>query len=418
MIGFTIAATALVALALLILLLPFLRGARAATTVSVQGSHLSVLRDRLKELERDHANGLIDDAQLAQSRAEVERMAATELARAPAERVDASRAHGVAVVLAVALPVFALGWYAVSTGLGERAGSAQAGVDQAPQHQDIDTLIAKLQERLKAEPDSAEGWFLLARTYHSADRYGEAVPAYEKAIRLNPADPDLLADFADALAMAQGRRLAGRPVDLLKQALAAKPDHPKALLLAGSAAFEAADFRGAAGYWERAVRVTQPGTEFGDVARNALADAQAKLGQAPAMPAAAAAGAPARTAVADKPVAGADLLEGTVRLDPAIAAKAAPDDTVFVLARAASGPPMPLAVKRLKVRDLPARFSMSDADAMLPDLSISKMPQVVVVARVSKRGEPKASSGDLEGASAPLKAPQKGMEIVISRVLP
>jgi cytochrome c-type biogenesis protein CcmH len=128
----------------------------------------------------------------------------------------------------------------------------------------------------------------------------------------------------------------------------------------------------------------------------------------------------ANTAAAGKPEsgAGASTVTGSVKLAPAIAARAGPDDTVFVIARAVKGPPMPLAVKRFKVRDLPLNFSMSDADAMMPELTISKIGEILVVARVSKSGEPKAASGDLEGISAPLKAPRRDITLEISRVLP
>jgi cytochrome c-type biogenesis protein CcmH len=292
-------------------------------------------------------------------------------------------------------------------------------------------MTAKLEARLRDDPNSAEGWFLLARTYHSAQRFDDAIAAYERARKLLPSDPDILADYADTLAMAQNRKLAGKPMELVRAALAAKPDHPKALLLAGSAAFEAGDFRTAAGFWERATQATQPGTDFGDTARGALADARRRLGEAGEAPTPAAAlqaaltqpaapggGAAAPAAPAAPAATTSSTVEGTVTLAAAIAAKAGPDDTVFVIARAVKGPPMPLAVKRFKVRDLPIRFSVSDADAMMPELTISKIADIVMVARVSRSGEPKAASGDLEGISPPLKAPRRDVALEISRVLP
>jgi cytochrome c-type biogenesis protein CcmH len=427
--GFTLIATLLVVVSLAIILLPFFRGPRSDAGISRRGTNLSVLRDQFAELERDRATGVLDQIQYERARADVERMAAEELLASPKlPATNPATGFGVAVVLAVALPAFALVWYGSSGGWkarGDVAATAAGGdAGGAPPHEDLASMTAKLEARLREDPNSVEGWFLLARTHHAAQRFDDAVTAYERARKLAPADADILSDYADTLAMAQGRKLAGKPVELLRQALAAKPEHPKALLLAGSAAFEAGDFRGAANYWERASRVTEAGTEFGDTARGALADARRRLGepadtppqaQAPATPAPM-----ANAAATGKPETGggASTVAGNVKIAPAIAARASPDDTVFVIARAVKGPPMPLAVKRFKVRDLPLNFSMSDADAMMPELTISKIGEIVVVARVSKSGEPKAASGDLEGISAPLKAPRRDITLEISRVLP
>ena len=428
--GFAAVATLLVAAALAIILLPFFRGPRSDAGISRRGTNLSVLRDQFAELERDRANGVLDPAQYERARADVERMAAEELLANPRRPATSpSSGFGVAVVLAVALPAFALVWYGSSGGWKARGDAASPSASAgdpggAPPHEDLASMTARLEARLREDPDSVEGWFLLARTHHAAQRFDAAVTAYERARKLAPADPDILSDYADSLAMAQGRKLAGKPAELLRQALAARPEHPKALLLAGSAAFEAGDFRGAATYWERATRVTEAGTEFGDTARGALADARRRLGESADTTTSAptqANMAPAASAAAvGKPdsSAGGSTVAGSVKLAPAIAARAGPDDTVFVIARAVKGPPMPLAVKRFKVRDLPLNFSMSDADAMMPELTISKIGEIVVVARVSKSGEPKAASGDLEGISAPLKAPRRDIALEISRVLP
>ena len=428
--GFTLVATLLVVVSLVIILLPFFRGPKSEAGISRRGTNLSVLRDQFAELERDRATGVLDQIQYERARSDVERMAAEELLASPKPpATNPATGFGVAVVLAVALPAFALVWYGSSGGWkahGDGAAATAAGGDAsgAPPHEDLASMTAKLEARLREDPNSVEGWFLLARTYHAAQRFDDAVAAYERARKLAPADADILSDYADTLAMAQGRKLAGKPVELLRQALAAKPEHPKALLLAGSAAFEAGDFRGAATYWEHATRVTEAGTEFGDTARGALADARRRLGEPADTPPQAQATAPpaptANAAATGKPETGtgASTVTGSVKLAPAIAARAGPDDTVFVIARAVKGPPMPLAVKRFKVRDLPLNFSMSDADAMMPELTISKIGEIVVVARVSKSGEPKAASGDLEGISAPLKAPHRDIALEISRVLP
>jgi cytochrome c-type biogenesis protein CcmH len=111
------------------------------------------------------------------------------------------------------------------------------------------------------------------------------------------------------------------------------------------------------------------------------------------------------------------VLKGTVALAAKIKTQAAPDDTVFIFARAVEGPPMPLAVQRVKVRELPVSFSLDDSMAMAPGMSLSAHPRVVVVARVSRTGSPAAQPGDLQGASAPVANDASGVAVVIDSVV-
>lgn len=108
----------------------------------------------------------------------------------------------------------------------------------------------------------------------------------------------------------------------------------------------------------------------------------------------------------------------TVKLSPALAGKAAPGDTVFIFARAAQGPKMPLAIVRKQAKDLPVTVTLDDSMAMVPDMTMSSFPQLVVGARVSKSGDAISKSGDLEGYSPPLKANAAGpVEVVIATVV-
>jgi cytochrome c-type biogenesis protein CcmH len=102
-----------------------------------------------------------------------------------------------------------------------------------------------------------------------------------------------------------------------------------------------------------------------------------------------------------------------VSLSPQLKDKVSPEDTVFVFARAAEGPPMPLAVARVRVRDLPYRFALDDSMAMSPALKLSAFPKVVVTARVSKSGGASAQPGDLQGASGPVANDAAAVSVVI-----
>jgi len=112
------------------------------------------------------------------------------------------------------------------------------------------------------------------------------------------------------------------------------------------------------------------------------------------------------------------MLAGRIEIDPKIAAKAAPDDTDFVLARAADGGRIPLAVTRMRARDLPAAFHLDDSMGMMPEMKLSTTPRVFVEARVSKTGNAKASAGDLRGTSAPVVPGDSNVRIVINEVVP
>jgi cytochrome c-type biogenesis protein CcmH len=202
----------------------------------------------------------------------------------------------------------------------------------------------------------------------------------------------VLVDLADVLAMANGQRLAGEPEKLVERALQIDPQNLKALALAGSAAFERGNFARAAALWERMLPLVAADSEDARVVRENVAQARAKAGAAV-------------------------KLAGTVSLSPKLKGKAAPDDIVFIFARAAEGPRVPLAVLRKQVRDLPLSFSLDDSMAMAPGMNLSGFARVVVGARISKSGGAAPQPGDLQGASAVVANDAAGVKVVIDRVV-
>lgn len=117
---------------------------------------------------------------------------------------------------------------------GTNAGAAPAARPHADDARTIEERTAALEARLERQPEDLQGWVLLARTHVAQRRFDAAARALERALALSPGHPDLLADLADALAMTQQGSLAGRPMELVRQALAAQPDHPKAQALAAT----------------------------------------------------------------------------------------------------------------------------------------------------------------------------------------
>jgi cytochrome c-type biogenesis protein CcmH len=255
---------------------------------------------------------------------------------------------------------------------------------------------------------------MLGRSYAAMGRGKEAIDAYKKVVALKPKDAQALADLADGLATANNRNLDGEPEKLITQALAIDPTNVKALALAGTVAFNKSDFKAAVGLWERAVAKAEAGSEFAKQLQQAANEARTRAGMpVTAMvetPAPAAAAAPAAAPAA----AGKEAITGRVTLADSLKGKVGPDDTLFIFARPATGPKMPLAILRKRVGDLPVDFQLDDTQAMSPATRLSGAAKVVVGARISKAGQATSQPGDLQGFSAEVSVGTQGLKIEIN----
>lgn len=416
MIIFWIVMAMLLAGALLFLLPPLWRP-RESSAVAVGGVNAAVYRDQLREAERELAADLITPERFEQLREEIQRRVLEDAGAAAAPAAGSAPSRRMAVAMALLIPVASVVVY-LALGRPDAADPAvvraatEPGGDHQVSGQQIEGMVAALAERLKAEPDNAEGWVMLGRSYTALGRYRDASTALRKASELLPRNADVLADLADVTAMAQGRKLAGEPARLIQAALDIDPRHVKALALAGSVAFEGKDYANARAYWERLLAQLPADSEMAVSVRGSIAQATQLDVAAPAT--AAAAAAPASNSAAGGPV----TLTGEVSLAPELAARVQAGDTVFVFARAAQGPRMPLAVVRQPVGRWPLRFTLDDSTAMSPELRLSAHKQVVVGVRVSRSGSATPQSGDLIGSSAPLDHASQGVRLVIDRVQP
>jgi cytochrome c-type biogenesis protein CcmH len=418
---FILIAVLLVAFALAWVLPPLLRRRAPRTDVERASLNVRLLREQLAELEADLASGTLSAGKYTQAKEELERRVIEDTV--VADEPVAVKAGGgwsalalvIVVPLAAALLYFQLGnpEALLLSGSGSGTGS---GREHQVTPQQLESMAAKLAAKLEQNPGDPAGWALLARSYYQLRRIPEAIAAYEKAAALTSDDAALYADYADALAMVQGRSLEGKPLELIKRALAIDPTQWKALALAGTAAFDRKDYREAVRYWEQ-LRVTlPPESEMAQSITASITDAR-NLGGIKDAPAPKVADvAPAAKAPVTAKSAGS--VEGTVTLSPAVAGKTSPSDRVFVFARAAQGSKMPLAIVTIQVKDLPFKFKLDDAMAMQAGMSLSNFPEVVVGARVAKSGNANAASGDLEGLSKPVKVGASGLSIVIDTVLP
>lgn len=416
-------AAALTAAALAFLLPPLLRRRTAAPDDRI-AANAAIYREQLEELAADLQRGAIGKEEFERASREIERRIVAEHAAGGPQAAQHRPLLAAAIAIGLGLPLLAaVGYWNLGNPEGLQNVATPADEAHTLTGAQMEALVERLAERMEKNPDSAEGWALLGRSLNALGRHERAAAAYAKAEKLLPQNADILADYADALAMAQGRNLEGEPFALVKRALAADPDHIKALALAGTAEFERRDYPAAIAYWERILKVVPPDSEFTRSVVGSIAEARglASAGAAPmkdAKPAAAKDGAaPAKAAKAAKESAAGASLAGTVSLDPSLAAKAAPGDTVFILARPAAGSRMPLAIARVTVAQLPYRFTLDDSMAMAPGATISSHAQITVVARVSKAGSAAPQKGDIEGSIGPVAPGASGLKIVLSRVL-
>ena len=412
MIVFWAIAAVLLLLAMWLVAGRLLRGP-SRQTAPAGASNLSLLKAQLAQIDGELAAGSLGAEQHAVARAEIERRVLDEEGRSAAPLRQGSP-RGTLALLVLAVPVLALALYAL---LGNpQALSLQPQAAAEPTPQEMEEMVERLAERMEQQPPGqaadVQGWVVLGRTYAALQRFEKAQHAFGKALQIAPGDAQVLADQADVTAMLQSGSLQGEPSKLIDRALQTDPGNLKALALAGSAAFERKDYAAAIAHWSRARQIGPPDGEFAQGLERGIADARAAAGPAAAQPAAPA----GMAAAASTPAAAGGGLSGRISLAPSLAAKVAPGDTLFIFARAAEGPRIPLAIMRRSAAELPLDFKLDDSMAMSPELKLSKFGQVVVGARISRSGDAMPASGDLEGSSGVLGNSARGVELVIDKV--
>jgi len=400
-------------------LVPLLR-MRASTAPTLKDANLAVLRAQRQEIEADVERGVLPADVRDEALAELVARADTDLAPEKAPAVSAPRRSWVAAgVAAIAIPILSFGLY-LAIGMPGAADPQNVSHAVVPEGEATDAqivaMVESLAQKVKDRPDDVQGWSLLARSMAALKRYDESVKAYEHLASIAPRDPQVLADYADSLGMAQGRKLSGKPYDLVKAALAIDPTHRKSLALAGTAAMEAGDFAGAMAYWQRLAAAVPPGSEDEAQVRAIMEEVRMRAAAAgQALPPVAAAPAPSpkvATAPAAKSVA------GSVSVAPEIAAKVSQTDTLYIFARAEDGGRIPLAIMRGTARQLPLAFMLDDTMSMSPQAKLSQAASVRIEARISKSGNATPQPGDLVGRSGSVRPGARDVKIVVNEVLP
>ena len=404
---------------LLIVALPFVvwplwRKTATNNDVLRDAANLEILRDQVTELEADLNNSLLTQESFEQGRRELQVRLLDEVKTTDAPATEPRNpARILAIVLAVLIPLGSVLLYL-------QIGNFKAMLPQQQQGEGAEgfgvlrseAALQELEAKLVKLPENPDGWLMLARSYTELQRYSDAVRAYEQLVKLVPNEAQIWTNYADAMAMNNNQSLLGEPTKFINKALSLDPENTTALALAGSSDMERGDYVAAITHWQKLVSLLPPDYPQIQMIHDGINQAREYLSQRKG----------GREMLAKLPAANtpekvaanpALAITGRVSLSPALLAKAAPTDFVFILARAAEGPKMPLAVIRKQVKDLPLEFTLDDSMAMQPQMELSGFDKVVVLARVSKSGTPMAQAGDLEGTAGIVKPGTKGLNITI-----
>lgn len=405
---FIVISALLLVCVLIFLLRPLLRNNESGSAgTEARAVSLSILREQQAELERELASGRIDKAAYDLAVDELERRTLEDVGGSVSSASGSSRRPRTAIVLGLCLPAAVAALYFT---IGEpqilEGKSKQASADgsHALSQEQIIGMVERLSEKLQTNPNDGAGWLMLARSYSVLGRFPESAAAYGRAAGLMPPDAQMFADFADTIAMAQGRKLLGEPEKLVRRSLKIDPQNLKALALSGTIYFQRQDFNAAIGEWKKVLALVPPESNVAAGIQGSIRDAESRLGSA---------GQGEAKQIAAKSIS----ISGIVALDPSVNGKFAPTDTVFVFARAERGPKMPLAIVRKTVADLPLHFTLDDSMAMSANFRLSQQAMVVVGARVSRQGDALPRPGDWQGLTEPMAPGSQDVKILINSMI-
>ncbi|MFT6098839.1 MAG: cytochrome c-type biogenesis protein CcmH [Arenicella sp.] len=394
---FIIAAAVITLIALGILIMPLLR-TRNTVSYERQAQNIHYAKERLEELEAQLKNASISATDYEALKLEIESTLAHDIDIVnnsnDTQVAGPRRSNKLAIgLMSVFLPLSAVGFYLI-VGTPEAIDPI---VESGPSQKQVDELIVDIEKRLEENPNDLEGWQVISQTYLSLGRYSDAKQAYQRVLTLGGETAFAYASLADATALAAGGQVTEEASEYIQRALTIDPNNRQALWLAGLGSAQSGDQVMAKQHWSRLIPLLddapQQQQELRDIVRDNFGDSSAEQ---------------VATEQASTPAPTAELsvqtgLTVTVSLDAEISQLADANDFVFIFARASQGPPAPLAVKRLRVADLPTTVTLSDSDAMVAPMTLSKFEDVVVSARVSKSGQPIAQAGDLQSEVVPTK---------------
>jgi len=404
---FLIVVVIMIVIAFVLILPPLFRKNFTIETDSLQDdTNLSISRERLRDLKNDLRAGRIDQQQFDQARSELEQNLAQAISEKQNRVAIKKNSPWLALLLVITLPILAIVIY-LKTGVPQAlTPEFQAKSAEQQEMPDLETMITALADHLKKTPEDGEGWLMLGRSYLAMNRFKDAQDAFQHAHKLLGDDVSLLADYADAIGRGNNNDLTGAAKPLIEKALKINPDHSKTRWLAGMLAYQEKDYEKVSGFLKPLLSQTEPGSEIHEGLMRLINKARSQSGEEPIVE-------------KEKDPQANVALNVQVSLSDQFKDQVNPDETVFIFAKAVQGPPIPLAVKKLKVKDLPAKIVLDDSLAMRPDLKISNHDRVNINARISKSGNAIAVSGDLQGSVSKINTGiTKPVHILIDQKVP
>ncbi len=375
----------LLLVSLAILLTPLMRRGATAEALVRDEQNINIAREQKVALDAQLSQAEISQSSYNSSYADIQGSLALALERdqSAAQSKSLSSGRWTLAFMALLIPVvsvslyFKLGSYQVV----QDPTLAQARAPQTAANKRHDSSLIAIKAQLRENPDSAENWYALGRVYGSNRQFEAAIRAYRKAHGLAGDQPKILFSLADAIAMQDNGKLLGEPEQLIARGLALSPRFPNGLWLAGLAAEQRQDFSAAHRHWTSLLPLIAINQQSSAELRrliNGLEQPESGL---------------ANGSIETASTAPAGVLI-EVDISELLKTRVQPDQVVFVYAKALRGPPMPLAVKKIRVSDLPTSIRLSDADAMLPTMKLSAFPQIIIGARVSQSGDAVSQPGD------------------------
>jgi cytochrome c-type biogenesis protein CcmH len=404
---FLLIVSVLILIAFLLVLPPLWRK-QSAQAADFDQRNILIAQHRLAELKENKLSGGLSQAQYDEQLADLEQALSDDLEIKSHVTSTQGQGRWVVYVLVLGIPLLAGSLYLSLGNYQAISHSAEMAVDpDTLKLAEVNKMVAGLAEKMKANPDDAQGWIMLGRSYKFQQEYPKAVEAFANAYRLLGDQAEVMLLYADAIAYANDKNLAGKPTELVFKALTLEPDNMNALWLGGMAKAQQGDSVTAIKLWKKLTALLPPGSDAQKEINDLLAKIESESPQAVAQP----------EATQSANVSGV-AVEVQVGLAPELQKSTSPGDTVFVYAQALSGPKMPLAIVRKQVSDLPLTVSLNDAMAMMPNMKLSNFAQVKLLARISKSGNAMSQPGDLIGVIDQVAlADKKNHTIVINEAV-
>jgi cytochrome c-type biogenesis protein CcmH len=392
--SFLIPAFLLLILVLVLLLRPYIFPAKSSA-ISRRQMNATIYREELDKLEAEHAAGVITATDYEISHAEMrQRLFQDTIVEDDREVAGSAKKTAIGICIFIVLLSSVLYFY-----LGDVVRIAQRGSEQQVSQEGVEKMVAEFAAKMEQDPSNLQGWVMLARSYRMMGRNEDAAKAYARAGNFIDADPQLLADYADTLAANANGSFAGKPLQLINQALKLDPNNLLALWLSGTASFNSGNYKAAVQTWEKLAQQLPPDTDEARAIKGSIAEARSKGGLLNPTPA----------------VSAGKEISGKIELSAELKSKVKPNDIVMVIARK-PGERMPVAVLRAPATDFPMNFALNDALAMNPAMPLSQLSEASIEVRISKTGMAKPEAGDLISNAQTIKVGAKDARLLVDQV--